>query len=56
MTEPDPIPDTPAGPLSGLLVADFSRALPYCTMLLASRRRVSGGGPGGGSTRQWCRR
>ena len=35
-------PDRP-GPLSGLLVADFSRVLagPYCTMLLATAGAIS---------------
>jgi crotonobetainyl-CoA:carnitine CoA-transferase CaiB-like acyl-CoA transferase len=49
--------DAPAGPLDGLLVADFSRILagPYCTMLLADLGAtvVKVEGPGGDDTRQW---
>ena len=47
----------PAGPLSGLLVADFSRILagPYATMLLADlgAQVVKVEGPGGDDTRTW---
>jgi crotonobetainyl-CoA:carnitine CoA-transferase CaiB-like acyl-CoA transferase len=54
-------PDNPAqkgtGPLSGLLIADFSRILagPYCTMLLADLGAdvIKVEGPGGDDTRSW---
>ncbi|RMB85308.1 CaiB/BaiF CoA-transferase family protein [Streptomyces shenzhenensis] len=55
-TTTSPTPDT-AGPLSGVLVADFSRILagPYATMLLADLGAdvVKVEGPGGDDTRSW---
>src|ERR1700748_1050132 len=49
--------DPAAGPLAGLLVADFSRILagPYATMLLADMGAevVKVEGPGGDDTRTW---
>ncbi len=54
MEAPD---DRPRGPLSGLLVADFSRILagPYATMLLADLGAdvIKVEGPGGDDTRTW---
>jgi crotonobetainyl-CoA:carnitine CoA-transferase CaiB-like acyl-CoA transferase len=51
------VADRPSGPLSGLLVADFSRILagPYATMLLADlgAEVVKVESPGGDDTRSW---
>ncbi|GAB3194491.1 CaiB/BaiF CoA transferase family protein [Nesterenkonia suensis] len=48
---------TPNGPLTGVVIADFSRVLagPYCTMLLADMGAtvIKVEGPGGDDTRQW---
>ncbi|MFC6016316.1 CaiB/BaiF CoA transferase family protein [Plantactinospora solaniradicis] len=50
-------PDRPAGPLRGVLVADFSRILagPYATMLLADLGAdvIKVEGPAGDDTRTW---
>ena len=57
MTSVPPEPAAAAGPLAGLLVADFSRILagPYATMLLADLGAdvVKVEGPGGDDTRTW---
>src|SRR5450631_2288909 len=49
--------ETGSGPLSGLVVADFSRVLagPYCTMLLADMGAevIKVEGPDGDDARHW---
>lgn len=53
----DQLPGPPAGPLSGILIADFSRVLagPYATMLLADLGAdvVKVESPSGDDTRHW---
>jgi crotonobetainyl-CoA:carnitine CoA-transferase CaiB-like acyl-CoA transferase len=57
MNDAQPAPDRPAGPLAGLLVADFSRILagPYASMLLADMGAevVKVEAPQGDDTRTW---
>ena len=53
----DAPPDSPRGPLAGLVVADLSRVLagPYCSMLLGDMGAtvIKVEGPGGDDTRTW---
>src|SRR4029079_10110483 len=55
--QPEPAPGAAQGPLTGVLVADFSRVLagPYATMLLADMGAevVKVEGPQGDETRSW---